>query len=133
MPSALTARTQYFFEFDAPFFINEDIELLKLMGLDAVTGDEASVWLPSELYSYCSQHPGNKIKKPTIRQSGLMSSPGGVRYSERPHFMRPLRQGPMSDILSHHTVAEPKDDRGLGRRFRETLSTLADISSSPVI
>lgn len=48
----LEDRTQYFFEFDMSFFINEDIELLRLMGLDSSTPDELRTILTPEVYSY---------------------------------------------------------------------------------
>lgn len=48
----LEDRTQYFFEFDSPFLINEDIELLRLMGLDQTVDAPdimAAPWLPPEI------------------------------------------------------------------------------------
>lgn len=36
----LEDRTQYFFEFDLPFAIYEDMEVLKLLGLNNITKNE---------------------------------------------------------------------------------------------
>ena len=36
-------RTHYYFDFDAPFSIHEDLELLKMMGL---CGDQAPIFDP---------------------------------------------------------------------------------------
>ncbi|PJF18353.1 Transcription factor E2F/dimerization partner (TDP) domain-containing protein [Paramicrosporidium saccamoebae] len=44
----LEDRSQYFFEFDSPFLINEDIELLRLMCMEQVTEEELHEWLPAE-------------------------------------------------------------------------------------
>jgi hypothetical protein len=44
----LEDRSQYFFEFDSPFLINEDIELLRLMCMEQVTEEELHEWLPVE-------------------------------------------------------------------------------------
>jgi len=65
----LEDRSQYFFEFDAPFLINEDIELLRLMGLDQLTDDDLKGWLPGPLLQFhCSLHR-------TTRMVGSLSIP----------------------------------------------------------
>ena len=65
----LEDRSQYFFEFDSPFLINEDIELLRLMGLGYTDSndslsygyesnntnrhiEELSEWLPGEILAF---------------------------------------------------------------------------------
>lgn len=45
----LEDRTQYFFQFDSPFFINEDVEVLRLMGMDAAVMEELATWMPMDL------------------------------------------------------------------------------------
>ena len=49
----LLYRSQYCFEFDAAFSINDDIEVLKLLGFDRASSVELSRWLPRELLAYC--------------------------------------------------------------------------------
>jgi hypothetical protein len=48
----LEDRSQYFFEFDSPFLINEDIELLRLMGLEQASETELQSWLPSDAIAF---------------------------------------------------------------------------------
>lgn len=48
----LEDRSQYFFEFDSPFLINEDIELLRLMHLDVATEASLLSWMPSEQVAF---------------------------------------------------------------------------------
>ena len=48
----LEDRTQYFFEFDAPFQINEDLELLRLMGLDTARPEQVKAFFPKELITH---------------------------------------------------------------------------------
>lgn len=48
----LEDRSQYFFEFDSPFLINEDIELLRLMGMDQFSEEELLDWLPADAISF---------------------------------------------------------------------------------
>ena len=45
----LEDRTQYFFQFDSPFFINEDVEVLRLMGMDSGSVEELAAWMPMDL------------------------------------------------------------------------------------
>jgi hypothetical protein len=45
----LEDRTQYLFQFDSPFFINEDVEILRLMGLDQAAPEELRSWLSPDL------------------------------------------------------------------------------------
>ena len=48
----LEDRSQYFFEFDSPFLINEDIELLRLMGLDRAREADLQNWLPADAIAF---------------------------------------------------------------------------------
>lgn len=48
----LEDRSQYFFEFDSPFLINEDIELLRLMSLDRTSESDLLAWLQRETVSF---------------------------------------------------------------------------------
>jgi len=52
----LEDRTQYYFEFDAPFEIHDDIEVLRRMNLNRCTPAQARELVPSELHKYL---PGN--------------------------------------------------------------------------
>lgn len=45
----LEDRTQYFFEFNTSFQINEDIELMRLMGLDTARIEKIKTFFPKEL------------------------------------------------------------------------------------
>lgn len=45
----LEDRTQYFFEFNTAFEINEDIELMRLMGLDTARIEKIKTYFPKEL------------------------------------------------------------------------------------
>lgn len=45
----LEDRTQYFFEFNTAFQINEDIELMRLMGLDTARIEKIKTFFPKEL------------------------------------------------------------------------------------
>lgn len=132
----MRCRTQYFFEFDAPFFINEDIELLKLMGLDTVGVEEASQWLPADLLDHMpsltaggAAATAKQPRPPTAnpRQRRLTTFNGAP-----PHL---IPQRPMSDTHYpyHGTQQQPPSGNNLSRRFRETLSSFADFGSSPVI
>lgn len=60
----LEDRSQYFFEFDSPFLINEDIELLRLMGLDQTQGGTLEAgglvtWLPPDTIAFLREGGGN--------------------------------------------------------------------------
>lgn len=48
----LEDRTQYFFEFDMPFAIHEDMEVLKMLGLDKVTRQELLLVVSPTLAKY---------------------------------------------------------------------------------
>ena len=54
----LEDRSQYFFEFDMPFAIHEDIEVLKMLGLDKVSRHELLSILSSSLAKY---YPENLV------------------------------------------------------------------------
>lgn len=130
-------RTQYFFEFDERFSITEDLELLKLMGLDTATAEEAAAWLPPELLTYvpraAQRHvTGTRSNSSTVKRN-LVSSP---RDRPPPHLVpRAMLGGPMSDHIMQTTSAAPASPQrnNLNRRFREALSSMADYGSSPVI
>lgn len=93
---AYICRTQYFFEFDAPFFINEDIELLKLMGLDAATADEASEWLPAELVQYAPH------RKSTLgRKTGVVA--GKSKFGSHNHHPGGIRRTLLSSPGGHQS------------------------------
>jgi len=48
----LEDRTQYFFEFNSAFQINEDIELMRLMGLDTARVEQIKQSFPKDLISH---------------------------------------------------------------------------------
>ena len=48
----LEDRTQYFFEFDMPFAIHEDMEVLKMLGLDKVTKHQLMSFVNPSLAKY---------------------------------------------------------------------------------
>lgn len=57
----LEDRSQYFFEFDSPFLINEDIELLRLMALDQASEGELHSWLPSDAVRFMNELEGGAL------------------------------------------------------------------------
>lgn len=92
----LEDRTQYFFQFDSPFFINEDVEVLRLMGMDSGSVEELAAWMPMDLLAVWNggkvpilEGNGNQrinvraLPKPTGHASSAMvhSSPTGKRPS----------------------------------------------------
>ena len=87
----LEDRTQYFFQFDSPFFINEDVEILRLMGLDTASPEDLALWMPMDLLALWS---GGKVpilegnsriavktmQRGTNHHHHPQSSPTGKRY-----------------------------------------------------
>ena len=51
----LEDRSQYYFDFDTPFQINEDIEILRLMGMGQTSREELKTFVPPELLQYLPQ------------------------------------------------------------------------------
>lgn len=94
-------RSQYCFEFDAAFSINDDIEVLKLLGFDRASSVELSRWLPRELLAYCrangtalNQHLGSLLPATDhtffhdentfgANNRAFASSPGRSKYHHR--------------------------------------------------
>lgn len=137
----LEDRTQYFFEFDMPFFINEDIELLRLMGLDSATPEEMRAILSPELLEFhqshlrapesapaallsaniaaprVASHPGRRASA-AGRPTSTMSSPV---FSRRHHQEPPVVQ---PSALRQSTVADPQPI-GYTGIFRRTNSSHA--------
>jgi Transcription factor DP len=69
-------RSHYFFEFDSPFFIHEDIEVLRLMGL-----------YHSKLTTMSSASHAQSYKQPggILSASSHSSSPSGQSYTASPY------------------------------------------------
>ena len=63
----LEDRSQYFFEFDSPFLINEDIELLRLMGMDEAREAELLNWLPADLVQFIAD--SDQCQLATVREA----------------------------------------------------------------
>jgi hypothetical protein len=142
----LEDRTQYFFEFDMPFFINEDIELLRLMGLDSATPEEMRAILAPELLAFyqshlrapdsaagaapaallatsmaaprVASHPGRRASGAAGRPTSTMSSP--VFSRRHPDTAVP----PQPSALRQSTVADPQPI-GYTGIFRRTNSSHA--------
>jgi hypothetical protein len=84
----LEDRTQYFFQFDSPFFINEDVEILRLMGLDSTSPEDLALWMPMDLLAMWSGGKvpileGNSRIAVKTMPRGInhpQSSPTGKRY-----------------------------------------------------
>jgi hypothetical protein len=84
----LEDRTQYFFQFDSPFFINEDVEILRLMGLDSTSPEDLALWMPMDLLAMWSGgkvpilEGNSRIAVKTMPRGNYhpQSSPTGKRY-----------------------------------------------------
>merc|ERR1712151_442901 len=51
-------RTDVMFDFSMPFEINDDIEILKRLGLGKINKNELGSFIPKDLYEYCD---GNEL------------------------------------------------------------------------
>lgn len=150
----LEDRTQYFFQFDAPFFINEDVEVLRLMGLDAGSMEELAAWMPMDLLAIWNGGrvpllDGNASQRIAVRAlpkpSGNMivhSSPTGKRPVRRTHLnmMNPpiRRQQSTQSTTSNTLMSVPEFLSDLGnyntdQSQKANLSTFTNLGSSPII
>lgn len=157
----LEDRTQYFFQFDSPFFINEDVEVLRLMGMDAGSMEELAVWMPMDLLAVWNggrvpilEGNGNQrinvkalpLTKPMVAHSSPTGKrPSALRRTSATHlnFLNP-------PIKRHHTaqtnplMSVPEFLSDLGnynnnntntatKKEEHPLSTFTNLGSSPII
>ena len=109
----LEDRTQYFFEFDMSFFINEDIELLRLMGLDNATPDEMRAILTPEIHSYYQTRLKSSLPLAApgsaAGMAALETSPAPHTPQTQPRNTRPAAAGRrVSSGLSMSSPVRPK-------------------------
>lgn len=76
------------------FFINEDIELLRLMGLDNATPDEMRTILPPEIYSYYQTRLKTGLPVNAVSSSEALSA--------LPMAQTPLNSGKRSQAAGGH-------------------------------
>jgi hypothetical protein len=74
----LEDRTQYFFEFNTAFQINEDIELMRLMGLDTARIEKIKTFFPKELVAQvlmlCLNNSSSSTSSSSVAAVDMISS-----------------------------------------------------------
>lgn len=87
----LEDRTQYFFEFNTAFQINEDIELMRLMGLDTARVEQVKSFIPRDLISH--------VLMLCLSQGTAASTAANSQHA--PNVFGP------APVIPHHSSSEP--------------------------